>query len=73
MLRLANYVEMRLKQALASRRPNEYSPQVQPMILTPSHGSFPSGHATETFVSAIVLRRLLQASGTYLIPTRPIS
>ena len=54
---------MRLKQALASRRRNEYSPQVQPMILTPSHSSFPSGHATETFMSAIVLWKLLQAAG----------
>jgi hypothetical protein len=34
------------------------------MILTPSHGSFPSGHSTETFVSASVLTRLLRASGT---------
>jgi membrane-associated phospholipid phosphatase len=63
-LRLANYTEMRFKQALACRRPNEYSPQVQPIILTPSHGSFPSGHATETFISAFVLWKLLKTSGT---------
>ena len=62
-LRLANFTEMRFKHALASRRPNEYSPQVQPMILTPSHSSFPSGHATETFMSAYVVWRLLRASG----------
>jgi hypothetical protein len=63
-VRLANFTEMRFKQALAARRPMEYAPQVQPMILTPSHGSFPSGHATETFASASVLARLLRASGT---------
>jgi hypothetical protein len=62
-LRLANFCHMRLKQALASRRPNEYSPQVQPMILTPSHSSYPSGHATESFLSAIVLWKLLKAAG----------
>jgi len=62
-LRLANFAEMRFKQALASRRPNEYSPQVQPMILTPSHSTYPSGHATEAFTSAYVLWRLLRASG----------
>jgi len=62
-LRLANFTEMRFKHALASRRPNEYSPQVQPMILTPSHSTFPSGHATEAFISAYVLWRLLKASG----------
>jgi hypothetical protein len=55
---------MRFKQALASRRPNEYSPQVQPMILTPSHSSYPSGHATEAFLSAYVLWRLSRESGT---------
>jgi hypothetical protein len=61
--RLANFCHMRMKQALASRRPNEYSPQVQPMILTPSHSTFPSGHATEAFMAAAVLWRLLQAAG----------
>ena len=61
-LRLANFVEMRFKHALACRRPNEFSPQVQPMILTPSHGAFPSGHATEAFMAAFVLWRLLQAA-----------
>src|SRR6185369_11576991 len=33
--RLAQFVEFRLKHALACRRPIEYSPQIQPMILTP--------------------------------------
>jgi membrane-associated phospholipid phosphatase len=61
--RLANAVHMRLKQALACRRPIEFGPQVQPMILTPAHGTLPSGHATEAFITAIVLWRLVQASG----------
>jgi hypothetical protein len=30
------------------------------MILTPSHSAFPSGHATETFTSALVLWALLK-------------
>jgi membrane-associated phospholipid phosphatase len=61
--RLAQFVEFRLKHALACRRPIEYSPQVQPMISTPEHGSFPSGHATEIFAMAIVLAHLIRASG----------
>ncbi|HZB36595.1 MAG TPA: phosphatase PAP2 family protein [Beijerinckiaceae bacterium] len=61
--RLANLVEMRLKHGLACRRPNEYSPQLQPMILTPAHGALPSGHATEAFIASTVLWRLLEASG----------
>ncbi len=32
------------------------------MILTPGHSSFPSGHATETFITAVVLLKLLSAA-----------
>jgi hypothetical protein len=52
-----------MKHALACRRPHEFSPQIQPMIVTPSHGTMPSGHSTETFASALVLWNLLKASG----------
>ena len=34
------------------------------MILTPSHSTYPSGHATEAFTSAYVLWRLLRSKGT---------
>lgn len=60
---LANFVEMRLKYALGCKRPIEFSPQIQPMIWTPSHGSLPSGHATEAFTMARVLWALLRAHG----------
>jgi membrane-associated phospholipid phosphatase len=60
--RLAQFVEFRLKHALACRRPIEYSPQVQPMILTPEHGSLPSGHSTESFAMANILMHLIQHS-----------
>lgn len=63
-LRLAVFAEMRFKHALACRRPIEFSPQIQPMILTPGHGTLPSGHATEAFISALVFWELLRASGT---------
>jgi membrane-associated phospholipid phosphatase len=53
---------MRIKHALACRRPIDYSPQVQPIIPTPRHGSLPSGHATESFIFAYVLRSLLFAA-----------
>ena len=61
-LRLANLGEMRFKQALACRRPIEMSPQLQPMIQTPGHGSLPSGHATEAFIVAHVLWSLVDAA-----------
>ena len=60
--RFIYYVEQRFKHALACRRAQELSPQVQPMIVTPGHGSLPSGHATEAFGYAYVLLQLLEAS-----------
>ena len=59
-LRLANYVEMRFKHALACPRPVLLSPQIQPIILTPGHGSLPSGHSTEAHMVASVLWKLCQ-------------
>jgi membrane-associated phospholipid phosphatase len=61
--RLAQFVEFRVKHALACRRPDEYSPQIQPIIQTPGHDTLPSGHATESFALALVLWQLLQKSG----------
>ena len=61
---MAIFVEMRFKHGLACRRPHEYSPQVQPIILTPAHGTLPSGHATEAFTAALVLWRLLRDADT---------
>jgi len=40
-------------------RPSEYAAQVQPIIPTPDHSSYPSGHATEAFALATVLHRLM--------------
>jgi membrane-associated phospholipid phosphatase len=54
-LRFAYAVVMRTKYALACRRPHEYSPQIQPIIACPLHGSLPSGHATEAFLFAHLL------------------
>ena len=54
--------EMRMKHALASPRPVEYSPKVMPMIQTPGHSCYPSGHATEGFMLAHLLTELLEAA-----------
>ena len=61
-LQFCVYVEMRFKHALACWRPVEYNAQVQPMITTPGHGSFPSGHATQAYAVAHVLKSLLLPS-----------
>jgi hypothetical protein len=59
-LQFCVYVEMRIKHALACWRPVEYNAQVQPMLTTPGHGSFPSGHATQVHAVAYVLKSLLK-------------
>jgi hypothetical protein len=63
-LQFCVYVEMRCKHALACWRPVEYNAQIQPMITTPGHGSFPSGHATQVHAVAHVLKKLLRLSPT---------
>jgi hypothetical protein len=56
---LANHVEMRFKHAFACQRPVLLSPQIQPMIPTPGHASWPSGHATESYLASALLQALL--------------
>ncbi|MDP2017401.1 phosphatase PAP2 family protein [Hydrogenophaga sp.] len=58
---LCVHVEMRFKHIFASIRPVAFSPQTQPMIETPGHGSWPSGHATEAFAVATFFEALLNA------------
>jgi hypothetical protein len=58
-LQFCVYVEMRFKHALACYRPVEYNAEVQPMITTPGHNSFPMGHGTQAYAVAHVLKMLL--------------
>jgi membrane-associated phospholipid phosphatase len=51
-------VELRFKHGLGCPRPVEWSPQVQPCITTPGHGSFPMGHAVQAFLVAGILQSL---------------
>ncbi|WP_420327652.1 phosphatase PAP2 family protein [Mameliella sp.] len=58
MLRLCTVIEMPLKHGFDVARPIAMSRKVQPLIQTPGHGSWPSGHATEAFACATLLSRL---------------
>jgi PAP2 superfamily len=49
----------RFKHALAVPRPNELSLQVQPILQTPGWSAFPSGHATEVYMFARLMRELM--------------
>lgn len=59
----AIYVESLVKYYCRAPRPIDYLQQVQPMIQTPDHSAFPSGHATEAFAVATVLNRLATGNG----------
>ncbi|MFK7942289.1 MAG: phosphatase PAP2 family protein, partial [Paracoccaceae bacterium] len=65
-------VEMRIKHALGVKRPVEFSPQVQPMIPTPQHGSYPSGHTTEAFIAAFMIDGLIRAASARPIDTEDL-
>lgn len=60
LISVTSTITLRMKHALASRRPAEYSPQVQPIIQTPAHSAFPQGHATQAFMQATVLSALIR-------------
>lgn len=55
MLRFVVPVEMRCKYEFGRPRPVEIAPEVMPMIQTPGHGSYPSGHAVESMAIASAL------------------
>jgi membrane-associated phospholipid phosphatase len=71
LLQFCVYVEMRFKHALACWRPVEYNAQVQPILTTPGHGSFPSGHSTQAHAVAYVLRKLLNLDPNPQAPKYP--
>lgn len=52
---LSTFAVQRIKLAFAAPRAEMFSDQIQPMIATPLHGSFPSGHATQAFALATLL------------------
>jgi hypothetical protein len=58
-------VEMVFKHALGCFRPVHLSPQVQPIITTPGHGTYPMGHAAQAFVTIVALRGLLGLAETH--------
>lgn len=57
-------VEMQVKHWCRSARPVDRNMKVQPIIQTPTHSAFPSGHATEAFAIATVFHKLTGGSDT---------
>lgn len=58
----------RMKICLACPRPNEYSSEVQPIVLTPAYATYPMGHAAEAFMFSRVFAALTaQVPGSPLV------
>ena len=51
-------IEARVKLAASLPRPVEFDPDVRPILTTPAHSTWPSGHATEAFAVATLLAAL---------------
>jgi membrane-associated phospholipid phosphatase len=60
------------KDVFALPRPCAIAPDIAPVVQTPAHGSFPSGHATESFAAATVMGALFpdRAKNLRLIAAR---
>ncbi|WP_306113972.1 MULTISPECIES: phosphatase PAP2 family protein [unclassified Roseovarius] len=56
-------IEMQVKHYCRAPRPIDWTHKVQPVIQTPDHSAFPSGHATESFAIATVLSALDTGKG----------
>jgi membrane-associated phospholipid phosphatase len=61
-------VEQRMKHLCSVARPVDLSAQIQPVIETPGHSAYPSGHATEAFATATLLAAL-RLTGTGIADT----
>jgi membrane-associated phospholipid phosphatase len=58
--------EQRMKHFCSVMRPCDLSPQIQPVIETPGHSAYPSGHATEAFALATTIAALRLSGGGQL-------
>ena len=63
---LAYGLEMQVKNLCWAPRPMAFSTKVQPMIQTPDHSSFPSGHAIEAFALATMLHLVMEPGSDLL-------
>jgi hypothetical protein len=61
-LNLAGVAGQRFKHHFRVARPADRSSLIQPLLLTPGHGSYPAGHAVQTHMLKQVLGKLVNQS-----------
>jgi len=64
----ASAITQPCKHTLGAPRPENYSPSVQPVINPRRFGAFPSGHATEAFLTARMLQLVSQQDPPPITP-----
>ena len=62
--RMSTLVVMQFKHYWGVRRPADRSALVQPILITPGHGSYPPGHSTQSYFMVAVLKQLLKGSAS---------
>jgi hypothetical protein len=53
------FVAMHYKRDNKRARPSQLSPTLMPPIAVPGHASYPSGHATQAYLTAMVLAKVM--------------
>jgi len=61
-------VELMFKHVFACYRPVDFSPQVQPIVTTPGHGTYPMGHAAQAFATIVALSGLVGIHPALWVP-----
>jgi len=67
-LRVAQFAVMHYKSVYQRARPSQLWPELMPPIAVPGHASFPSGHATESWLVALVLQKIVQSTAPIVVP-----
>jgi membrane-associated phospholipid phosphatase len=72
-LRVAQFQAVYYKNKFQRPRPSQLSPNLMPPIEVPGHASYPSGHATEAYSIALILKAVLDkaAATTAVVPSQP--
>jgi membrane-associated phospholipid phosphatase len=68
---VGQFVVMYYKMYFHRPRPSQYSPALLPPIEVPGHASFPSGHATESYLIALILDAVMPAAAGSPATTAP--
>jgi hypothetical protein len=68
---VGQFQAMHYKRSFNRPRPSQYSPALLPPVDPPGHPSFPSGHATEAYLTALCLAKVMPPAASAPAMTKP--